>query len=55
MLKLLILYHAGFTYIPTVLHYIDSFRRHSQYDVSYFNVNQEVGGRADFSNLSGRS
>ena len=50
MLKLLILYHAGFTHIPTVLHYIDSFRRHSQHDVSYFNVDQEVGGRTDFSN-----
>lgn len=46
-MKLLVLYHAGFTYTPAIFHYLDAFRRHSLHRVEFFNVDQ--AGPVDFS------
>jgi len=48
-MRLLVLYHAGFTYTPTVHHYLSAISRYSAFDVDYFNVDQSYGGKLDFS------
>lgn len=47
-MRILVLYHAGFTYTQTVFHYLDSFRRYSRHQVEFFNVDQEYGTKLDF-------
>lgn len=47
-MRLLICYHAGFTYTPTIFHYLDAFRQHSLNKVEYFNIDQSGTG-IDFS------
>ena len=47
-MRLLILYHAGFTYTPTIFHYLDAFRQHSVNKVEYFNIDQPCAD-VDFS------
>jgi hypothetical protein len=48
-MRLLVLYHAGFTYTPTIHHYLRSISRHSVCEVEYFNVDQKYDGKLDFS------
>jgi hypothetical protein len=48
-MRVLILYHAGFTFTPTVFHYLDAFRRHSQHQIEYFNIDQHGTAGTDFS------
>lgn len=48
IMRVLILYHAGYTYTPTIQHYLTAFKRHSIHSVEYFNVDQSYGG-LDFS------
>jgi hypothetical protein len=49
MPSLLVLYHAGFTYIPTISHYLNSFKLYSEFNVSYLNVDQVFSSAPDFS------
>ena len=49
-MRLLILYHAGFTYTPAIFHYLDAFRQHSLHKVEFFNVDQHYREPLDFSN-----
>jgi len=48
-MRLLVLYHAGFTYTPMILHYLESMRNHSAHEVEYFNVDSRYGEGLDFS------
>lgn len=48
-MRVLILYHAGYTYTPTIQHYLSAFKRHSTHFAEYFNVDQEYEGELDFS------
>lgn len=48
-MRILILYHAGFTHTPTIYHYLDSFRRYSSHRIEYFNVDQKYDEPLDFS------
>lgn len=47
-MRLLILYHAGFTYTPAIYHYLDAFRQHSLHQVEFFNVDQHYRDGLDF-------
>ena len=48
-MRILILYHAGYTYTPTIFHYLDAFRQHSLNDVEFFNIDQPGTAGLDFS------
>lgn len=48
-MRILVVYHAGFTHIPTVFHYLDSIRRYSSHDVEFFNIDQAYEELPDFS------
>lgn len=48
-MRLLVLYHAGFTHTATIFHYLDSFRRYSRHNVEFFNIDQTYDWRLDFS------
>lgn len=47
-MRLLVLYHAGFTYSSPIYHYLDALRRHSRHDIDFYNVDNE-DGEPDFS------
>src|SRR4051812_40765976 len=49
-MRLLVVYHAGFTYTPAILHYLDAIRQHSAHQVEFFNIDERYdGGVPDFS------
>ncbi len=48
-MRLLVLYHAGFTHTPTIFHYLDAFRRYSGHQVEFFNIDQKYDEPLDFS------
>jgi hypothetical protein len=39
-MRLLVLYHAGYSYTPTIRHYLEAFGRYSTCEVAYSNVDQ---------------
>jgi len=48
-MKVLVLYHAGFTYTPAIEHYLTAFKRHSAHEIRYFNIDQPYDVPLDFS------
>lgn len=48
-MRVLVLYHAGFTFTPTIFHYLDAFRRHSAHEVEFFNIDDSYNSDIDFS------
>jgi hypothetical protein len=48
-MRVLVLYHAGFSYTPTIHHYLSSISRYSVFEVEYFNVDQKHDDKLDFS------
>lgn len=48
-MRLLVLYHAGFSYAEPIFHYLSAFHRHSRHEVEFFNVDQQYDAPPDFS------
>ena len=47
--QLLILYDPRSTFVDTTYHYLDLFRKHSSFNVTYFDINARLGGPVDLS------
>lgn len=48
-MKLLIIHHAGFSYIGAIYEYISAFKRYSRHEISYYNIDDPDGGDIDLS------
>ncbi len=48
-MRVLVLYHAGFTYTNAIAHYLQSIQRHSRNEIEFFNVDYEYDGGLNFS------
>ena len=47
--RLLVIYSAEWSYVPTTFHYVDAFHRHSRFQVSYLDVAADLPTYFDFS------